>query len=68
MFDTMSQEHEDKKTGGKYVEIEVSRWGFNGSSFGLTAKTLRINEFPGRRKIIELDFFPLKYLREQDKL
>jgi hypothetical protein len=67
LFHEIRDEMEDKTTGGKYMDIEVLRWGFNGSMFGLTAERLRIKEFPGPRKITELECFPLKYMKEEEK-
>ncbi|KAH8886177.1 P-loop containing nucleoside triphosphate hydrolase protein [Thozetella sp. PMI_491] len=67
MFHTISDELEDRERGGKYVEIEVFRWGFNGTMFGLVAETLKISEFPGLRKITELECFPWASMKEEDK-
>lgn len=67
VFHEISDELEDKETGVKYMEIETIRWGFNGSMFGPTTEKLRIKEFPGARKITELECFPLKYWKEEEK-
>jgi hypothetical protein len=67
MFHTISDELEDRERGGKYVEIEVFRWGFNGTMFGLTAERLKISEFPGLRKITELECIPWASMKEEEK-
>lgn len=67
LFHGISDELEESTTGAKYVEVQALRWGYNGSMFGLTAESLRINEFSGSRKITELECFPLKYLKEEDR-
>jgi hypothetical protein len=67
VFHHISNELEDKERGGKYVEISVYRWGFNGTKFGLTAHTLRIAEFPGSREITELECYPWKLMPKEKK-
>ncbi len=58
---------EDSQMGGKYRDLDVFRWGYNGSKFGLTSETLRIKEFPGSRRITDLECFPFVHLREEEK-
>ena len=67
LFHEIGDEKEDKTTGVKYMDVDVFRWGYNGSMFGLTAETLRIKEFPGPRKITDLECFPFKFLAEDEK-
>jgi hypothetical protein len=67
LFHEISDELEDKMVGGKYREISVFRWGYNDSRFGLIAGKLHVREFLGPRKITDLEFFPLKHLKDEDK-
>lgn len=67
LFHEISDEMEDKFTVGKYRNVKVFSWGYNGSAFGLTAGTLQIKEFAGPRKITDLECFPLKHLKDEDK-
>ena len=67
LFHEISDELEDKLMVGKYRNISVFRWGYNDSTFGLTAGTLQIREFPGPRKITDLECFPLKHLTDEEK-
>ena len=67
LFHEIGDEKEDKSTGGKFMDVEVFRWGYNGSRFGLTAETLRVKEFLGPRKITDLECFPFKFLAEDEK-
>ncbi|KXJ92546.1 hypothetical protein Micbo1qcDRAFT_193979 [Microdochium bolleyi] len=56
VFYRIADEAKDEKTGTKYLEIELIRWGFNGYLFGLTKERARINAFAGARKITDLEF------------
>lgn len=67
LFHEIGDELEDKMTGAKSIDVEVLRWAYNGSMFGLAKETLRIKEFLGPRKITELECFPIKYLKEKEK-
>jgi hypothetical protein len=63
----ISDEKEDKQNGVKYVEIRAFQWRYNGSRFGPALETLRLDEFQGRRKITELDYFPLDRFKPDEK-
>lgn len=67
LFHEIGDEQEDKTTGTKFIDVEVLRWAYNGSMFGLARERLRIKEFLGPRKITELDCFPLKYMKDEEK-
>ncbi|KAH7032677.1 P-loop containing nucleoside triphosphate hydrolase protein [Microdochium trichocladiopsis] len=67
LFHRLSEPVKDENTGMKYIDIEVLRWGYNGSMFGLTKEKTRIKEFAGSKKITDLDCFPLQYLGEEEK-
>jgi hypothetical protein len=58
----ISEELENKEKGLKYVEMRVFSWRYNGFRFGLSPEILKLESFPGRRKITELEYFPLQHL------
>lgn len=67
LFSRIADQAKDEKTGTKYIELEVLRWGFNGFMFGLTKERSYIKEFAGARKITDLECYPLQYLEEARK-
>jgi len=67
LFHEISDELEDNSVEGKYRNVGIFRWAYNDLTFGLTAGTLRIREFQGSRKITDLECFPLKHLREEER-
>jgi hypothetical protein len=67
LFHQISDELEDTSMIGKYRNVGVFRWGYNDSMFGLTAGKLQIREFTGPRKITDLECYPLKHLKDEDK-
>ena len=63
--------HKDSSepTGAKSLEVTCSYVDYDGRKFGV-AKTVthKISEFPGSRKITELDIFPLQFHPKRDAL
>lgn len=56
---------EDKQKGGNYVELRAFRWQFNGTMFGPSLKTIRLDEFSAAREITELDYYPVEALSKE---
>lgn len=67
LFYRLSEPVKDESKGTGYIEIEVLRWGFNGSMFGLTKEKTRVRQFAGARKITDLECYPLQYLEDEQK-
>jgi hypothetical protein len=60
---------EEKKTreGVKHFAIYTWRWAYHAKRFGPCRETVTINEFAATRRIEQLDCFPIKCLRPDDR-
>lgn len=67
LFLDISDDLEDKTKGGKYIELNVLRWGFDGSKYGPTKVRLRIKEFPSLKGITDLECYPLSQLKPEKR-
>jgi hypothetical protein len=54
----------------KFFQIEYWSWDFNGTKYGPCLGKIEIDEFPGARKITELDVYPFRMISKerQDQL
>jgi hypothetical protein len=50
-----------------FYEIECWNWGYNGTHFGPSYQTLRIDEFTGAKKIVEIGVYPFRTLSKKDQ-
>jgi len=63
---TDENEKETKKTEN-FIEIYALSWQFDGDMFGPCIEKLKLEHFFGLRVIRTLDYYPIKYLPENEK-